>query len=114
MFGCSSEAASRASALKRATAFSFCVCSGAMIFSATVAVEVGVRRLVDDAHAPAIEQALDPVAGEHGAVLEAWQRPLRPASDVPQADPPPWDRGPCVSRSAAQRTRQSRPLESRL
>ena len=34
--GCSSDAASRASALKRRTASGFCVCSGAMILSATV------------------------------------------------------------------------------
>ncbi len=36
MLGCSSDAASRASDLKRVTASGFCVCSGAMIFSATV------------------------------------------------------------------------------
>ena len=41
MFGCSSDAASRASALNRATAVSFCVCSGAMIFSATVRSRAG-------------------------------------------------------------------------
>ena len=35
MFGCSIEAASRHSDLKRATAVAFWVCSGAMIFSAT-------------------------------------------------------------------------------
>ncbi len=35
MFGCSSDAASRASDLKRVTASGFWVCSGAMIFSAT-------------------------------------------------------------------------------
>ena len=36
MFGCSSEAANLASTLKRATASGFWVCSGAMIFKATV------------------------------------------------------------------------------
>ena len=37
------------------------------------AIEVDVHRLVDDAHAPAVEQPVDPVAGEHGAVLEVWK-----------------------------------------
>ena len=37
-------------------------------------IQIDVHRLVDDAHAPAIEQSVDPVAGEDGAVLEAWQR----------------------------------------
>ena len=66
MLGCSSEAARRASDLKRAAAVESRVYSGAMIFSATIAAEQGIARLVDEAHPAAIEQALDPVAGELG------------------------------------------------
>ena len=73
MFGCSSEAASRASALKRATAVCVLRVLGRDDLQRDRAVEVGVGRLVDDAHPAAIEQALDPVAGEHGAGLEVWK-----------------------------------------
>ena len=56
MLGCSSEAASRASLLKRVTASGFWVCSGAMIFSATVRSSSIVGGLVDDPHPAAIER----------------------------------------------------------
>ena len=38
------------------------------------AIEIDVHRLVDDAHPAAVEQPVDPVAGEHRAVLEARER----------------------------------------
>ena len=66
MLGCSSEAASRASALEARDRIRVLGVLGRDDLQRHRAVELDVGGLVDDAHPAAVEHALDPVAREQG------------------------------------------------
>ena len=73
MFGCSSDAASRASALKRAHRIGVLRVLGRDDLERDGPVELFVGRAIDHAHPAALQQALDAVAREDRARLESCQ-----------------------------------------